>query len=253
MRYDLDEVWKDEEFVKNLYDDENFFKAVCCSRSDSIVAYIYSTGTEHCTLHQVEEVYREVNYDEDKKGLDFIGAFVDDQFKRQINEHLRNKMKDDDHESKSEAITRRLTGRPGDQWAVHFSDKDGDCVISCKFDENGKPQRLAHDLPELFDLSVKEAQSDDSFCWAVFKNKKLKGKAKKHGIDAKGAFMQFLLLSLHSQKQQCVSDVLPAQSSVLHRLLGRCVQCIFTSNLWFVDEWCLNSDKLLRKMPIPRE
>merc|ERR1711971_909516 len=60
-------LWKDREFIANIYSNEHFPKAA-------------------------ETVLQCIN-DDELDGRDFIGDFVNTEFKRQINEHKRKKQK----------------------------------------------------------------------------------------------------------------------------------------------------------------
>jgi len=165
IRYGWDDLWKDREFDTKIYPDDTFAETV-------------------------EKIYREVNAEENSDGLDFTGCFVNQQFKRQINEPLRDQIQSASHELLP--MTRSLSNRSStvrqETWGVRFGD-DGEYVLNPKFEFDGQPNPRLHSLrhfPELFTLNLKDtAKYDQSHCWAVFK-KVLEGTMAMHGITAKG-------------------------------------------------------------------
>ena len=60
----FEKLWNDPKFVKSIYNDDEFPDAV-------------------------QNVYESINHDDDKDDLEFIGDFVSNEFKRQINENKR--------------------------------------------------------------------------------------------------------------------------------------------------------------------
>lgn len=99
------------------------------------------------------------------EGLDFIGSFVNDQFKRQINEHLRNKVKEEETFT-TQALLRKMSSFHEDNlWSVRYNSEYLDYVLTNPYSDSINRQKLK-DLPELFEMTVKTETAED-YCWAV--------------------------------------------------------------------------------------
>ena len=170
----FESLWTDPDFVTQIYDSDEFKGAV-------------------------EKIYHVINTD-DNDGLEFIGDFVNKQFKRQINEHKRNieekalKDKgignenddDDDDEGHYDFNHEEYDDHKYDHDdALHIrytvSMEDDNYVIKMKEQDNQLPINLVK--KPLFEIDVDEDYDDEEFCWAVFKKKTVKNV---YGIKNKG-------------------------------------------------------------------
>eukprot|EP01083_Nonionella_stella_P314177 1130828_1 len=127
----LQTLWSDREFIEEIYDDNAFAQAVY-----KVFDLIDADGHED---------------------LEFIGSFVAQQFKRQINEHKRSieektSITHDDEEKYE--VSSYVVKMCGDEYRIQRADR-------------------THTHNQLFELKVKEEDYKE-FCWSVFKKKNIR-------------------------------------------------------------------------------
>ena len=175
----FEKLWNDKKFVKQIYSDTGFPDAV-------------------------NKIYNKINTDND--GLEFIGEFVSEQFKRQINEHKRmieakallteksvnnnqNSDDDDDDDDDDEDENKYNNENEDGLYVIYTVEMDDKGEYIINHDEDDEHHKLGINLGinkhsnVLYELRVDEDFDDDEFCWAVFKKKKVQNN---YGIKCKG-------------------------------------------------------------------
>eukprot|EP01083_Nonionella_stella_P209508 759378_1 len=152
-----EELWNDETFIANIYNNNKFPDAV-------------------------DKVYSKINHEDDTNDLDFIGNFVRKEFKRQINENKRKieeKAREETEHQQHDPFSTDVDDMKGTEFYYVSYDQDEHRYNVVSRDRNARAPN--HVLCTLAIAEIPE--EDNDYCWAVFKKKKFKNN---YSISTKG-------------------------------------------------------------------